>query len=128
MNINYVRAERLPDFDHYDQILQPLLRDEMFVTTGEVLLPQLEIDRADRDVVRVKAQVQWTLPLAFAEIVWGSGGKVRRETIPLTATGAHGKQQFEWSVPAPSWDWARVAVWDVAADGAFVNPVWRQAQ
>jgi hypothetical protein len=28
-------------------------------------------------------------------------------------------------VAAPGWTWARLAVWDVAADGAFTNPVWR---
>ncbi len=28
-------------------------------------------------------------------------------------------------VDVQGWQWARVAVWDVAADGAFVNPVWR---
>ena len=27
---------------------------------------------------------------------------------------------------APGWKWARLAVWDVAADGAFTNPVWRK--
>ncbi|MBI1357459.1 MAG: hypothetical protein GC160_24220 [Acidobacteria bacterium] len=128
MNINYVRADRLPDFDHYDQILQPLLDNEFFVTTGEVLLPEVEIGVGDPNTVRVKAEVRWTLPLTFAEIVWGSGDEVHRETIPLTATKAHGQERFEWSVPAPSWDWARVAVWDVAADGAYVNPIWRKAQ
>jgi hypothetical protein len=28
-------------------------------------------------------------------------------------------------VKAPGWKWARIAVWDVAANGAFTNPVWR---
>ena len=26
----------------------------------------------------------------------------------------------------PGWTWARVAVWDVAGNGGFVNPVWRE--
>ena len=36
-----------------------------------------------------------------------------------------GKRTFEWRAPAAGWQWARVAVWDVAGNGAFVNPVWR---
>jgi len=28
-------------------------------------------------------------------------------------------------VEGGNWKWARLGVWDVAADGAFVNPVWR---
>ncbi len=28
-------------------------------------------------------------------------------------------------ISAPLIPWARVAVWDVAANGAFVNPIWR---
>jgi hypothetical protein len=43
----------------------------------------------------------------------------------LTDTRAFGKQSFSWSAPAPGWKWARVSVWDVAANGAFVNPTRR---
>ena len=25
---------------------------------------------------------------------------------------------------AENWKWSRVAVWDVAGNGAFVNPIW----
>lgn len=25
---------------------------------------------------------------------------------------------------APGWRWARIAVWDIAGNGAFANPVW----
>ena len=30
-----------------------------------------------------------------------------------------------WQADAPKWKWARFAVWGVAGNGAFVNPVWR---
>ena len=36
------------------------------------------------------------------------------------------KQQIEFEVPAPNWRWARLAVWDIAGNGAFANPVWNQ--
>ena len=40
MNVNYVRLDRLPDFDHYGQVLEALNRGDYFVSTGEVLLPK----------------------------------------------------------------------------------------
>lgn len=125
MNINYVRADRLPDFENYDEILEPLHRNEFFVTTGEVLLPSIRIGTDDPKTLRIDAELQWTLPLARAEITWGSGEEVHHEVIELEQTRAHGSGRFEWRIPAPAWEWARVAVWDVAANGAFVNPVWR---
>jgi len=70
-------------------------------------------------------RVQWTMPLQFAEIVWGDGTTTHREVIELGATREFGSQAFEWRAKASGWKWARVAVWDVAANGAFVNPVWR---
>ncbi len=126
MNINYVKADRLPDFDHYGEILKPIVAGDFFVTTGEVLLPGATIKAGGGDVIQVETEVRWTLPLRFAEIVWGDGKDVHRETISLETTRAHGKQHFSWSVEAKGWKWARLAVWDVAANGAFVNPVWRE--
>lgn len=126
MNINYVRTDALPSFDNYDRILEPLHRNEFFVTTGEVLLPSVRIAQDSPNTLRIQADVQWTLPLARAEITWGSGGEVHREVMGLTDTRQHGAGHFEWKVAAPAWEWARVAVWDVAANGAFLNPVWRR--
>ncbi len=124
MNVNYVRADSLPDFEHYGELLEPIREGAFFVTTGEVLLPEVEIGGAGANL-RVVAQVDWTMPLAFAEIVWGDGTGVHRERIALDETRSFGARRFEWSVAAPGWKWARVAVWDVAANGAFMNPTWR---
>lgn len=125
MNVNYVKADRLPDFDHYGEILEPLAAGDFFVTTGEVLLPKVEIATEDANKIHVEADVEWTFPLRQAEIVWGDGNEARRERISLEKTHAYGKRSFDWTVEAPGWKWARVEVWDVAANGAFVNAVWR---
>ena len=77
------------------------------------------------DQIVVNARVLWTFPLRFAEIVWGDGKATHRETIELADTREFGDRTFHWRATAPGWRWARVAVWDVAANGAFVNPVWR---
>jgi len=125
MNVNYVRADRLPSFENYGEILQPIREGRFFVTTGEVLAPEVAVSTADPNQITIDAELQWTYPLERAEIVWGDGENVFTETIPLTETRAHGKGSFQWKVPAKGWKWARVAVWDVATNGAFVNPVRR---
>jgi hypothetical protein len=125
MNVNYVKAARLPDFDHYGELLEPFAKGEFFTTTGEVLLPEVTIATTSPGEISVKARVQWTFPLRFAEIVWGDGKETRREIIPLEKTREFGNAGFDWKTKAEGWKWARVAVWDVAGNGAFVNPVWR---
>ena len=125
MNVNYVKAERLPRFDNYGELLAPLRRGDFFVTTGEVLLPSWEIGGYESEVV-VRVDVQSTFPLQFAEIVWGDGEGTYRTIIDLADTVAFGSGSFRWTIAAPGWTWARLAIWDVAANGAFVNPVRRK--
>ena len=126
MNINYIRLDRLPPFDRWGDALAPLAQGEFFTTTGEVLLPDVNLASSSgyRDR-RQGARVLWTFPLRFAEIVWGDGQTTHREVIELADTREFGGKTFEWRAPASGWKWARVAVWDVAGNGAFVNPVWR---
>lgn len=125
MNVNYLRMPDLPGFDQYGRVLDVLARGDFFISTGEVLLPELDISTSSPDVVTARARVRWTFPLAFAEIVWGDGAQTQRTVIPLDTTRQFGSASFEWKAEAKGWKWARVAVWDVAGNGAFVNPVWR---
>ena len=124
MNVNYVKLDRLPGFDRYGEVLAPLRRGEFFVTTGEVLLPSWDI-AGDGHEIAIKADVRATFPLQFAEVVWGDGEGTQRQVIDLSDTSEFHSGSYEWNVPAPDWKWARLAVWDVAANGAFVNPVRR---
>jgi hypothetical protein len=126
MNINYVQAERLPSFEEYGELLKPITAGNFFTTTGEVLLPRVEISTTSSDHIQVSADVRWTFPLGHAEIVWGDGEATHHVEIPLTDTRGFGEESFHWTVPAPGWKWARLAVWDVAANGAFVNPTRRE--
>ncbi|MBM3738454.1 MAG: hypothetical protein FJW39_21955 [Acidobacteria bacterium] len=125
MNANYVRAAELPGYDNYGQMLDTVRRGEYFMTMGEVLLPEVSITAAGADGVAAKVRVQWTFPLAFGEIVWGNGSETFTQTFPLDSTRPFGSAEFEWKAGAKGWKWARVAVWDVAGNGAFVNPVRR---
>ena len=124
MNINYVKLDRLPAFDDWSEVLAPLASGEYFTTTGEVLLPEVDLSASTADRIVARVSAAWTFPLHAAEIVWGDGAETHREVIPLGDTGEFGRETFEWSAEARGWTWARVALWDVAGNGAFVNPVW----
>ncbi|MEP6540487.1 MAG: hypothetical protein ABJF23_34510 [Bryobacteraceae bacterium] len=125
MNANYVRMNELPDFDHYGQVLEAVSRGDYFISMGEVLLPKVEVSTATPTAITVKADIKWTFPLAFAEIVWGDGNNTFTHTIPLAHTRPFGNESFTWKAEAKDWKWARLAVWDVAGNGAFINPVRR---
>lgn len=73
MNVNYVRLDRLPTFDRWGDALVPLARGEFFTTTGEVLLPDVDLASSSADEIVARTHVLWTFPLRFAEIVWGDG-------------------------------------------------------
>ena len=125
MNANYVQIGDLPDFDHYGRMLDAVSRGNYFISMGEVLLPEVEISKTSPSAIEAKARIQWTFPLAFAEIVWGNGKETFTRTFDLSETGPFGNATFEWSTEAESWQWARIEVWDVAGNGAFINPVHR---
>ena len=124
MNVNYVRLPALPSYDHYGQLLDALAQGHYFMSTGEILIPDAELKGAG-EVVTASATVEYTFPLRMAEIVWGDGAGVHRQEIPLDDSHEFGTRKFRWEVGAKGWKWARLAIWDVAGNGAFTNPIWR---
>lgn len=125
MNANYVRMNELPSFDNYGGLLEAVARGDYFISMGEVLLPKVEVSTASPAAILVRASVQWTFPLAFAEIVWSEGNKTFTQTFPLTETRPFGSETFTWKTDAKDWKWTRVSVWDIAGNGAFINPIRR---
>ena len=117
MNINYIKLDRLPSFDRWGDAVEPLARGDFFTTTGEVLLPRVDLSKSAANEIVASVDAQWTFPLRFAEIVWSDGKTTHRETIPLAETREFGKRTFEWRAPAAGWQWARVAVCVVAGYG-----------
>jgi len=88
------------------------------------MLPQVSMT-PQGDGILVKAEASYTFPLRMAEVVWGNGSDTFRKLFPLETTREFGHESYEWKVEANGWKWVRFAVWDVAGNGAFVNPVWR---
>jgi hypothetical protein len=125
MNVNYVRLPSLPAFDEYGKVVDAIQQGKFFTTTGEVLLTETQIDEEKAGRIAVQTRIHHTFPLEMAEIVWGDGKQTYRKTIPLTETHSFGDFTFWGNADGANWTWARLAVWDVAGNGAFVNPVWR---
>jgi hypothetical protein len=126
MNVNYVRGASVPSFDNYGEVLRTMEKGDFFVSTGEVLMPEHSIRETQTGKLRAVAELQYTMPLEFAEVVWGDGEKTHRQSYSLQTTREFGRQKIEFDVDAPGWRWARLAVWDVAGNGVFVNPVWNE--
>ena len=125
MNVNYVRLPALAAFDDYGKALDALARGDFFITTGEIVAPEFSINDTGGDNVTARARLQWTFPLAFAQIQWGDGQAVYSRVIPLDQSRPFGEERFEWKASAPGWKWARVEVWDVAGNGVLFHPIQR---
>ncbi len=70
------------------------------------------------------AEIEWTFPLEFVEVVWGDGKKVDRHIISATDLAPFGTKRFTIPFDASGKSWVRLAVWDSAGNGAFVQPTW----
>ncbi|HEV3214625.1 MAG TPA: hypothetical protein VGZ27_02835 [Vicinamibacterales bacterium] len=122
--VNYLKIDKVPGPDEdITPVLKALRDGNYFVTNGEILVKNYSVagTGAQRTIT---ADVEWTYPLAFVEVVWGDGKKVDRQIIPATDLGPFGTKHFAIPFNATGKSWVRFAVWDSAGDGGFVQPVW----
>ena len=68
--------------------------------------------------------LDWTFPLRFAEVITGDGTKVFRERIDLPDTVAFSQRTLDLKPQLRGRKWLRFEVWDIAANGAFTQPIW----
>ena len=66
---------------------------DFFVTSGEVLISEFAVDGSGDDRT-ISAQVEWTFPLDFVEVVWGDGKTVNRQIISTTDLAPHSSKRF----------------------------------
>lgn len=121
--VNYLKLDRVPLFDEdWSPVFQALRAGSYFVSSGEVLIRDMSVrgTGARRTVV---AEVEWTFPLEFVEVVWGDGNTTGRQIVPATAHPPLGSHRFEIPFDAQGKKWVRFAIWDSAGNGAFGQPV-----
>ncbi|MFO0958748.1 MAG: hypothetical protein U0800_15170 [Isosphaeraceae bacterium] len=133
MNINYLKLDRIPRFDDgWRPVLDALRQGHFFTTTGEVLIEDFRVDGREsgseaaigENPPEITAQISWTFPPRFAEIISGDGTKVYRQRIDLSNESAFGRKKLAIRAAITGHRWVRLEAWDVAANGAFTQPVW----
>jgi hypothetical protein len=133
-NVNYLRLDRIPRFeDGWAPVLKALRDGAFFLSTGEVLMPRfaiggkqsggtLKLDESAR--AKLEVELNWTFPMAFAEVITGDGKEVYRKRIDLSETGAFGRTEIKDSLELKGKSWVRFEAWDVAANGVISQPLW----
>jgi hypothetical protein len=121
--VNYVKVPKLPRFDDdWTPIFAALRKGDFFVTSGEVLINNSAVEGTGAKRTMV-ADVDWTFPLEFVEVVTGDGDKVDRREISTADQSAFGNHRFRIPFDAAGKKWVRFAAWDSAGNGAFTQPV-----
>lgn len=127
MNINYVELEKIPNFsDGWQNLLTALRAGKFFTTTGEILLTNFSIAQPSKGQTPiVHAHLSWTFPMSHAEVVGGDGKKIYRQRFDLSQTKAHNQLDLALMLQSEftTCHWLRLEVWDIAADGAFTQPI-----
>ena len=127
--VNYLKIDKTPGpNDDYSPILKSLREGNFFATTGEILIKNYGL-AGTGDHRTIAADLEWTFPLNFVEVVWSDGKKVDRQIISATDLGPFGAKHFSIPFDASGKAWVRFAAWDSAGNGAFVQPVflWQKA-
>ena len=120
--VNYLKLDRVPSIDDMSSIVEALKAGNYFITTGEVLITDHRI-AIDQGQPKFVADIEWTFPLDFVELVWGDGNRIGREIIKATHLPAFSQKRFELPFDPSGKKWIRLAVWDIAGNGALVNPM-----
>jgi hypothetical protein len=120
--VNYVKLDALPTGSDWNPIINAMKRGDYFWTSGEVLIPSYEVKGTGAKRT-IAADVEWTFPLDFVEVVWGDGVKTERQVISATEVAPFGRKQFEIPFDATGKKWVRFAAWDTAGNGAMVQPI-----
>lgn len=120
--VSYVKLAALPPADDVTPIVDALMQGSYFVTSGEVLIPNWRVQGTGARRT-IEADVEWTFPLNFVEVVWGDGTSVGRQVVPAADLPASGSHHFSIPFDTAGRKWVRFAAWDVAGNGALVQPV-----
>ncbi len=123
-----MKLDQVPKFgDGWAPVLKALRAGDYFVTSGEVLFRNWGIEGAGSRRFYT-AEVEWTFPPEFAELVWGDGKSTGREIIQMNQMPPLSSHKFRVPFDATGKKWVRFAVWDSAGNGALTQPVHLNGQ
>jgi hypothetical protein len=117
-----VKLDTLPSPDDVSPLIAKLMQGDYFVTSGEVLIPSYAV-KGSGGARTIEADVEWTFPLQIVEVVWGDGTRTERQVVRTADLPSSGTHHFSIPVETAGKKWIRFAVWDVAGNGALVQPV-----
>jgi hypothetical protein len=120
--VSYVKLDRMPSPQDVSPVVKALMRGDYFVTSGEVLIPSYSVGGSGARRT-VEADVAWTFPLDFVEVVWGDGVKTGSRIVSATDLPPMGRHRFSIPFDAAGQKWVRFAAWDSAGNGALVQPM-----
>ena len=93
--VNYLRLDAVPRFDAgWPSVLTAMRAGDYFVTSGEMLFRSWSVEGSGPHRI-YSADVEWTFPPEFAELVWGDGKTTSRQKIPLTGMGPFSSHHFQ---------------------------------
>ena len=119
--VSYLKLDALPTEGNYSSIIDVMMKGDYFVTSGEVLIPTHSLSGAGANAV-LNAEVQWTFPLDFVEVVWGDGKKTSNKVVSAKDLKPFGTKSFAIPFDATGAKWVRFAAWDSAGNGAMTQP------
>jgi hypothetical protein len=123
MAVNYLKLDHVPAFNEsWVPILDSMRAGNFFGTTGEILFHNWGVSGSGTRRT-LTAEVEYTYPLDFAELVWSDGKKVNHQVINLSETIVFGTHKFSIPFEAKGAKWVRLSVWDVADNGAWIQPI-----
>ena len=127
LRLDYLKIDKVPGPDEdFTPVMKALRDGNFFVSTGEILIKNYSVAGVGAQRT-ITADVEWTYPPSFVEVVWGDGKKIDREIISVTDLTAFGTKHFAIPFDATGKAWVRFAVWDSAGNAGFVQPVWLTA-
>lgn len=121
--VNYLKLDKVPAYNQsWAPIVDGMRAGNFFGTTGEILFHNWGIEGSGANSIYT-ANVEYTFPLQFAELVWSNGTKVDRKIISLTNSEPFGTKSFRIPFDARGMKWVRFDLWDSAGDGAWLQPI-----
>ena len=122
--VNYLKIDTVPGPDQdWSPVLKAMRDGNFFVSTGEILIKNYAVTGSGTQRT-ITADVEWTFPMAFMEIVTGDGKTVSKKVISATDMQAFGTKKLSLPFDAAGKKWVRFSMWDVAGNGAFTQPQW----